>query len=107
MGSFISTDNEEKKMNGRAYTDLMLSMNEDVCFGIVDESCTDEFTECDYALSWLKLEAKYDSQTNSSKVKLMSQLDKSRLIEVNDDPDHWVLELEVIRTRLKKIKFNI
>ena len=101
-----NTMTDEEK-NVSAYNDLMLSMNEDVSFVIVDESCTDEITEGDSALAWHKLEAKYDSQTNSSKVKLMSQLNKSRLKRVNGDPDHWVSELEVIRTRLKKMKVNI
>ena len=98
---------KEQEKNGHAYNDLMLSMNEDVSFGIVDEAVTTKLPEGDCALAWRKLEAKYDSQTNSSKVKLMNQLNKSRLKDSQDDPDHWVSELEVIRTRLKKMNVQI
>ena len=102
-----SMTDEEKVKNGHAYNDIMLSMNEDVSFGLVDEACSEEMPEGDSALAWKRLEAKYDSQTNSSKVKLMKQLNKSKLKSKDDDPDHWVSELEVIRARLKKMKVSI
>ena len=98
---------DEKNLNGHAYNDIMLSMDEDVSFSIVDEACTEELPEGDSAMAWRKLEAKYNSQTNSSKVKLMKQLNRSKLKNKDHDPDHWVSELEVIRSQLKKMNVSI
>ena len=53
-----SMTDEEKIKNGHAYNDIMLSMNEDVSFSLVDEACTSEMPEGDCALAWKKLEGK-------------------------------------------------
>ena len=94
---------DKKNKNGQVYNDLMLSMNEDVSFRNVDKCCVREDVDGDSSLVWRRLQVKYDSQTNSSKVNLMKQLNKSKLKYAGQDPNHQIFELEVIYTRLKKM----
>ena len=97
------TAEEKKKMNSLAYNDLLLSMTDDVSFGLVDESSSVVYPEGDAHMAWGKLMQRYESQTNASRVKLMGQFSSSRLKKNNQDPDSWISELELMRIRLKKM----
>ena len=97
------TAEEKKKMNSMAYNDLLLSMTEDVSFGLVDESASTTYPEGDARTAWGKLMQRYESQSNASRVKLMGQFSGSRLKKNKDDPDTWISELELMRIRLKKM----
>ena len=98
-----SSSDDEKKLNMSAYNDLLLSMKDDVSFGLVDESTSSACPEGDARLAWTKLESKFESQTSASRVKLMNQFTSNRLRKMSQDPDVWISELELIRTRLKKM----
>ena len=91
------TAEEKKKMNSLAYNDLLLSMTNDVSFGLVDESSSVVYPEGDAHMAWGKLMQRYESQTNASRVKLMGQFSSSRLKKNNQDPDSWISELELMR----------
>ncbi len=101
ISSYSSDD--EKKLNMSAYNELLLSMKDDVSFGLVDESTSSTCPEGDARLAWTKLESKFESQTSVSRVKLMNQFTSNRLRKMSQDPDVWISELELIRTRLKKM----
>ena len=46
---------EARKANERAYSDLLLSMGEEICFGIVDESISNELPNGDAKKAWAAL----------------------------------------------------
>ena len=81
-----STDNE-MKLNTAGYNELLLSMKDDVSFGLVDDSTTTVCPEGDARLAWTKLESKFESQTSASRVKLMNQLTSNKLEKLLQDPD--------------------
>ena len=78
-------------------------MKDDVSFGLVDELTSSTCPEGDARLAWTKLESKFESQTSASRVKLMNQFTSNRLKKLAQDPDVWISELELIRTRLSKM----
>ena len=49
----------------------------------------------------------FESQTNASRVKQMSQFTNSKLRKSHQDPDPWIFKLEIMRIRLKKMGSNI
>ena len=51
--------------------------------------------------------ARYESQTSASKVKIMGQLHASRLTKRNKDPEVWISELEMLRSRLSEMGTTI
>ena len=99
--------NAKKKMNSLAYNDLLLAMTEDVSFGLIDEATRSTYPEGDARKAWGKLMQRYESQTNTSRVKLLLQFTSSKLKRSTQDPDHWISELELMRIWLKKMGSNI
>ena len=104
--SSTSTD-DEKDNNIAAYNDMLLAMSDDVSFGLVDESTTSVCPDGDAFLAWSKLQQKFESQTSASRVKLMNQFTNNRLKKLWKDPDEWIAELELTRSRLKKMGTEI
>ena len=104
--SSTSTD-EEKGKNIAAYNDMLLDMSDDISFGLVDESTTSLCPDGDAFLAWTKLQQKYESQTSASRVKLMNQFTNNKLKKLSKDPDEWIAELELTRSRLKKMGTEI
>ena len=78
-------------------------MKDDVSFGLVNELTTTICPEGDARLAWTKLASKFESQTSASRVKLMNQFTTNKLKKLSQDPDVWISELELIRTRLSKM----
>ena len=98
---------EEKQLGVNAYNDLLLAMNESISFGLVDESTSAVSPEGDAGKAWKKLMNRYESQTSASKVKIMGQLHASRLTKKTKDPEAWISELEMLRSRLKEMGTDI
>ena len=98
---------EEIQKNTQAYNEMLLAMTDDVSFGLVDESTSTLCPDGDAAMAWTKLQSKYESQTSASRVKLMNQFTNNKLRKLSQDPDVWISELELIRTRLKKMGSDI
>ena len=92
-----------REANERAYNDLMLSCEEDVCFGIVDAARTENLPDGDAAKAWKGLLAKYEPSTAAEKVKLDREFTKSALKNASDDPDAWLTELERKRQQMKTL----
>ena len=78
-------------------------MNEGISFGLVDESTSAVCLDGDAGKAWKKLKNRYKSQTSASKVKIMGQLHASRLTKKTKDPEVWITELEILRSRLKEM----
>ena len=102
-----SSSEEERGKNTAAYNDMLLAMTDDVSFGLVDESTTSECPDGDAFLAWSKLQQKFESKTSASRVKLMNQFTNNKLKKLSKDPDEWISELELTRTRLKKMGTDI
>ena len=102
------TLNEEELLkNAHAYNDLILSMVEETSFSIVDESVSEILPEGDSAMAWEKLEKRYESRTSATKVQLLKNFSSSKLKSEKKDPGAWISELEIIRSRLKKMDYQI
>ena len=76
-----------RKANERAYSDLLLSMGEEICFGIVDESVSDELPHGDAKKAWAALHKKYLPKTPANQVKLKMDFNSSRMKSDDADPD--------------------
>ena len=104
--SLLSSE-EERGKNTAAYNNMLLAMPDNVRFGLINESTTDECLDGDVFLAWTKLQQKFESQTSASRVKLMNQFTNNKLKKLSKDPDEWISGLEVTRSRLKKMGTNI
>ena len=94
LGSLAITANE------RGYSDLLLSLSDEVCFGIIDDARTEELPDGCLRTGWLKLEKKFMPRTNATIIKLKKEFAEMSLVNPRDDPDEWVSRLEYVRSRL-------
>jgi hypothetical protein len=96
-----------EKMNVQVYNDLILSCQDDVTFGIVDESISDDFPDGDARLAWKNLRDKFEPSTGAAKVQLKQEFHQLKLSSVEEDPDTWITQLELKRRRLKTLGSEI
>ena len=98
---------QELKDNDRVYSDLMLACQEDVVFGIVDDSVTEAYPDGDAREAWKRLNDRFEPKGESSKVQLKSDFQKMKLVDPDEDPDVWINSLELMRRRLKNVEVKI
>jgi len=68
------------KMNTRAYADLLQCCTQEiVSFGIVDTAKDEELMNGNRALAWKRLSEKFAGCNNAKKMKLIKQLNESRM----------------------------
>ena len=91
------------ELNVLVYNDLILSYQEDVAFGIVDESISDDFPDGDARLAWKNLQSRYEPNTGAAKVQLKQEFHQMKLESADEDPDPWLTALELKRRRLKTV----
>ena len=108
------TKNEGKKAmiargaNESAVADLTLACQDNVSFGIVAKSVTEELPEGDASLAWESLKERYYQQDLSAAlVSLKTQYNKCKLTSVEENPDDWVTKLEKLVERLNKMGLKI
>jgi len=90
--------------------DLLQCCTQDiVSFGIVDAAKDKELSNGNAALAWKRLSEKFVGRNNAEKMKLIKQLNESRMGKT-EDPDEWITNLECLRQRIaecgKKIDEN-
>ena len=85
----------DKDLNILVYNDLILSCQEDIAFGIVDESVSAEFPDGDARLAWKNLLARYEPNTGAMKVQLKQEFHLMKLESADEDPDPWLTSLEL------------
>lgn len=88
-------------LNTQAYSDLVLSCQEDVTFGIIDESVSTTFPDGDARLAWSNLQERFEPRTGAAKVQLKQEFHQLKLDSADEDPDPWLTTLELKRRRLK------
>jgi hypothetical protein len=59
--------------NNLAYNDLILSCQENIAFGIVDESVSVAFPDGDARVAWRNLRARFEPNTGAAKVQLKQE----------------------------------
>ena len=101
LTSTSGTDDLQLGVN--AYNYLLLAMNENISFGLVDEAKSVVCPDGDAVKAWQKLMKRFESKTSASKVKTMGQLHASRLTKKTKDPEVWISELELLRSRLTEM----
>ena len=94
---------DEKQLGVNAYNDLLLAINENISFGLMDELKSLVCPDGDVAKTWEKLMKRFESKTSASKVKIMVQLHASKLTKKTKGPEMWILELEILRSRLDEM----
>ena len=95
-------DNNEKKLRSKnqiVYSDLVLSIDDEVCFGLVMSCKTEQIIEGDAYMSWKKLNEKYNSRSKSTKIALKKQYMLCKA-EHKQDPDIWITKMENLRYNL-------
>ena len=97
----------EPDLNIQVYNDLILSCQDDITFGIVDESISSDFPEGDARLAWKNLQDRFEPSTGAAKVQLKQEFHQLKLGSVDEDPDIWITELELKRRRLKNLGTTI
>ena len=93
------TVDASKAENDKAYNDLILSINDEVTFGIVDESKSTTHPNGDAREAWKELKAKFEPKTGFNEVKLKREFNASTLDE-REDPDAWINRLQHLRRQL-------
>jgi len=96
-----------RKLNKVAYNDLLLSCNDEVSFGAVDEAVTNDLPNGDAAQAWKNLLAKFEPTTSGNLIMLRKEFTASKLEQEDRDPDDWIADLERLRQRLKNMKAEI
>ena len=92
----------DEELNIMVYNDLILSCQEDVSFGIIDESVSEDFPDGDARLAWKNLQQRYEPNTGAAKVQLKQEFHLMKLESADEDLDPWLTALELKRRRLNE-----
>ena len=100
-----------KKLNEKAYMDLILSMNTDqsggsVAFNIIKSTKKGDYKEGNARLAWKKLKKKYAPTTAPSLMR-MSELYANANLRKGSDPDVYITYLEDLRDRLELMNWKV
>ena len=87
--------------NKHAFNQLILCMQDEVCYGIVLNSKPDHLPKGDARMAWLALLEKFEPNDGAAMVELKQKFNTSKLENTTDDPEIWINQLEQIRRRLK------
>ena len=93
--------------NELAYHNLVLSNPNEIAFNIIGNTTTTDLSNGDAALAWRNLLAKYESKSATNIVELLRKFSQSRLTSLSNDPDDWIVELEIIKARLNSMNHTI
>ena len=93
----------DEDLNIQAYNDLILSCQEEISFGIFDESISETFPDGDARVAWKNLCVKFEPNTGAAKVQAKQEFHQLKLASADDDPDPWITSLELKRRRLKTL----
>jgi len=88
--------------NDKAYNNLILLVNNEVTFGIVDEANSVTHKNGDARIAWSKLKKKYEPTTGFSEVKLKREFNSSSLAS-GEDPNAWINQLTNMKRQLEKM----
>ena len=96
-----------REANKNAYGDLILANAHHVAFNIVDKVVTTDLPNGDAHKAWNDLGKKYDSKTLTTIVQLSNQFINLKLTNITDNPEEWIMELEILQARLDQMGYEI
>ena len=110
--SALSDEQKEMKaLNEKAYSDLILSMDDSktsgrVAFNLVKSTKSKEYEDGHARLAWGKLQGKYAPKTAPTMTKLSEMYQCARLRE-GKDPAVYITYLEDLRNRLDEMEWKV
>ena len=96
-----------REANKNAYGNLILSNTHHVAFSIVDKAVTMDLPNGDARNAWNDFGKKYNSKNSTIVVQLSNQFINSKISNVTKDPEEWIMELEILQTRLDQMGYQI
>jgi hypothetical protein len=111
-GTALMPDQEKvKKLNEKAYMELILSMDTDqpggsIAFNIVKGTKKGEYKEGNAKLAWKNLKKKYAPMTAPSLMR-MSELYMNARLQKGADPDVYITYLEDLRDCLEQMNWMV
>eukprot|EP00977_Amphora_coffeiformis_P025774 scaffold22134_cov95-Amphora_coffeaeformis.AAC.1 len=90
-----------RKANDDGYNELLLSIEDEVCFGLVDGAVTPDLPDGDLAKAWTALKNKFEPKTKTAMTDLKLDFTKCKM-EEGEDPEEWITTLESYQWRLLK-----
>ena len=96
-----------QEANKSTYGHLILANPHQVAFNILDKAVSADLPNGDARLAWVRLSDKYDSKTSATVVQLSNEFINSKLTDITEDPEEWIVELEILRARLDHMKYPI
>ena len=91
-----------RKANEDGYADLLLSMEDEVTFNIVNEAKTTDLPDGSLPKAWKDLKARFAPSTKSELVDLRREF-MTLTIETGDDPEEFLTNLEAINRKIRNI----
>ena len=91
-----------RQANEDGYADILMSMDDEIAFSIVDEARTTELPNGSLAKAWKDLHAKYEPPTNDELVQLKKEFNATHL-ESGENPEDFIIRLESLNRRIKGI----
>ena len=91
-----------RKANEEGYADMILSMEDAVCFNVVNEARTTHLPDGILAKAWTDLKAKYAPTTKSDLVSLKQEFMMIKM-DTGDDPEEYLTELESVNRKIRTI----
>ena len=92
-----------RRANEKGYSELLLSVSDEVTFGIIDGARTANLPEGCLMTAWSKLERKFLPRTNATMIKLVKEFGQMSLSGPDKDPEEWITNLEYVRARLGQL----
>ena len=90
-----AAEKNARKANEEGYSDLLLSMEDEVAFGIVNEAKSTDLPSGDLTMAWKNLLNKYAPSTKDELVSVKKEFMQC-MMESGDDPEEYITKLESI-----------
>ena len=109
---YLTTVEGKRKMKARkvkenGYHDLILANQNPVAFNLVEKATSTDLPDGDSKMAWDSLKQKYESKTPSTMVSLSDQYHRSKLENVQVDPEVWIVYLEILLTKLENVNYVV
>ncbi len=90
-----------------AYNDLIFSCQDNISFGIIEESVSETYPDGDARLAWKNLSDSFEPKTGAAKIQLKQEFHQLKLTSADENPDPWIRLLELKQIRLKTLGSTI
>ena len=95
-----------RKLNNRAYSDLLLSCANNSSFGIIQTSKTADLPAGDAKLAWDNLVTNFQPSDQTTRMELLTEFYKLKLEDV-EGPEKYFSEMAYLKQRFQTVKYNL